>query len=620
MADVVALLRNMPSDNIDRIELITNPSAKYDAAGNAGIIDIRLKKNNNVGTNGSVSLTGGSGRYSRYRGNLQINHRTKKINLFGSYNAYRDGNYWDFDITRSQGSGGDQNIINSLSFIRFKTNGQNLKTGLDYFINKRTTIGVVWTAFWNNLSESSPAHVIFRKQEAGPVYLHTLSDKSISNHSSNHLGNFNIQHTFTKKGGQLTLDIDLGKFKRDYTNALHTQTLIPAIPLVPTTGLFTQMPTAIDILTFKTDYSQSINKNWKLEAGLKSSSVHSDNDVALSSGISSNLQKDTSLSNHFKYSEQVAAGYVNFSGKLNEKSNLMLGVRAEHTHSVGNSLTLNNVVRRNYLNLFPSLFLTRTLNKNNNLAVSYSYRIDRPNYQNLNPARSYLDPYTYSSGNAFLKPQYTHSLELRHGFKEKIFTSLAASFVTDLQFFVIQPLDEKTSRRMPENIGESEAYSLTVSFPVRVNKGWNIQGTLMGNYSQFDFTYKGSLVHVQQVAGRLNVSNAFTFGKGWTGELAGWLRTPAVNALQKTPWLGSLDAGVQKALGSKWKAKLSMQDLFHTNKILFRIDVPGFTSRGSITMDTRIVMFNLTYNFGNQQLKNSRQRKTAAEEEVQRTN
>lgn len=620
MADVVALLRNMPSDNIDRIELITNPSAKYDAAGNAGIIDIRLKKNNNIGTNGSVSLSGGTGRYVRERTSMQINHRTSKINLFGNFSGYRDGNYWDFDIKRKQTAGQEQNIINSLSYIRFKNSGQNLKSGLDYFISKNTTVGIVWTAFWNKAGESSPAHALFQKQETAPVYLHTLSDKTISSNSSNHLGNFNIQHAFAKKEAQLSADLDVAKFRREYINALNTQTLIPSTPGEPLTGLYTQMPTSIDIVTFKTDYSQSVNSAWKMEAGLKSSSVRSDNNVELSSGKSGELKKDTSLSNHFKYTELVNAAYLNFSGKLNEKSNLMLGLRAEHTHSVGNSLTFANVVTRNYLNVFPSLFLMRTLNKHNSLAFSYSYRIDRPNYQSLNPARSYLDPYTYSSGNAFLKPQYTHSLELRHGYKEKIFTSLAASYVTDLQFFVIQPLDGVIARRMPENIGKSQAYSLTINFPVKVMKGWNLQGTLMGNYSLFDYTYKGTLIHVQQIAGRLNASNTFIFGKGWTGELGGWLRTPSVYALQKTPWLGSLDAGFQKTLSSKWKAKLSLQDLLHTNKILFRIDAPGFSSRGSIGMDTRIFMLNLTYSFGNQQLKNSRQRKTAAEEEIQRTN
>ncbi len=620
IADVVALLRNMPSDNIERIELITNPSAKYDAAGNSGIIDIRLKKNNNIGTNGSVSVSGGSGRYARERGSLQINNRTSKLNLFGNYSMYNDGGYWDFDITRNQADGSQQNIINSVSYIRAKNRGQNFKAGLDYFISKRTTIGVVWTAFWNKAGESSPAHAFFRRQETSPVYLHTLSDKTISTNSSNHLGNFNILHSFTKKQAQLSADFDIGRFRRDYTNSLNTQTLIPSTPVDPISGLYTQMPTAINIVTFRTDYSQSVSSNWKMEAGIKSSSVRSDNNVELSTGLNGNLQKDTSLSNHFKYNEQVNAAYLNFSGKLNEKINVMLGLRAEYTHSVGNSITSDNVVSRNYLNLFPSLFLSRTLNKQNTLAFSYSYRIDRPNYQSLNPARSYLDPYTYSSGNAFLKPQYTHSLELRHGFKEKIFTSLAASYVTDLQFFVIQPLDEKMSRRMPENIGQSEAYSLTVSFPVKVNKAWTIQGTLMGNYSIFDYTYKGTPIHVQQIAGRLNASNAFIFGKGWTGELGGWLSAPAVYALQKSPWLGSLDAGVQKSFRSRWKAKLSVQDILHTNQIRFRIDAPGFYSKGRIGLDTRVAMLNLIYSFGNQQLKSSRQRKTGSEEEIQRTN
>ncbi|MEO5995506.1 MAG: TonB-dependent receptor, partial [Chitinophagaceae bacterium] len=620
MADVVALLRSMPSDNIDRIELITNPSAKYDAAGNAGIIDIRLKKNNSVGTNGSLSLSGGTGRYDRERGNLQINHRTSKLNVFGNYSAYRGGSYLDFDITRSQELGTEQNFIKSLSSIRLRDNGQNVKAGLDYFINKRTTIGMVWTAFWNDFTEQSPAHSIFRRQENGPVYLHALSDKSITRNSSNQLGNLNIQHTFVKKQAQLSADFDIARFSRDFANALNTQTLIPATIPSPIAGLYTQMPTSINIGSIKIDYSQQLNTNWKMEAGLKASSVRSDNNVELKSGESGNLQKDTSLSNHFKYTEEVNAAYLNFSGKLSERSNLMAGLRAEHTHSVGNSLSLNNVVSRSYLNFFPSLFLSHTLDKQNTFTFSYSYRIDRPNYQNLNPARSYLDPYTYSSGNAYLKPQYTHSLELRHGYKEKIFTSFAASFIRDLQFYFIQPLDEKMTRRMPENIGNSEAYSLTLSFPVKVRNGWTIQGTLMGNYSAFDFTYKGSPIHVQQIAGRLNASNAFAFGKGWTGELAGWLNTPAVQAIQTSPWLGSLDAGVQKLFSTKWKAKLSLQDILHTNQTRFKINAPGFSSGGSIARDTRVVMLNLTYSFGNQQLKSSRQRKTASEEEVQRTN
>lgn len=619
MADLVALLRSMPSENIDRIELITNPSAKYDAAGNSGIIDIRLKKNNNVGTNGNVSVGLGSGRYGRARGSIQVNHRTRKVNLFTNYSANADGNYWNFDIDKMQVEGTDRNYIDQNSFISFRNRGQNVKAGLDYFANKNTTFGIVWTGFWTNTQERSPAEAEFRRSPTGPVYFQTLTDKTLSNIPSNHLFNANVVRSFNGKG-QISADVDFGRFRRDFKNQLLTTTIIPSSPATPLENLLSQMPTSIDIVSVRIDLSRPLGKNWKFETGLKGSSVKSDNNLRLSTGSNGNLKLDSGLSNHFKYLEEVVAAYVSFAGKVGPRTDVLAGLRAENTHSIGNSINLNNKVTRNYLNLFPSAFVTHLINKNHSLNFSYSYRIDRPNYQFLNPARSYIDPYAYSSGNPFLTPQYTHSLEFRHGFKNKLYTSIGASFTKDLMFFVIQPIDSRVTQRMPENIGTSSAYNLTIAFPVTVMKGWAMQNTLMGIYSSFDYTYKNSPFQVDQISGRLNSSHTFLFGKGWTGEMSGRLSTPGVNALTRTPWLGALDLGLQKSFLKSWKAKLSVQDVFHTNRFIGRINVPDFTSRVVITMDTRVVMLNVTYSFGNQQLKNARQRKTAAEEEVQRTN
>lgn len=619
MSDVVAMLRSMPSENIDRIELITNPSARYDAAGNSGIIDIRLKKNNNIGTNGSASIGVGSGRYGRQRGSIQLNHRTAKLNFFTNYSVNRDGNYWNFEIEKVQPDVGQKNYIEQDSYITFKNRGHNAKAGVDYVINKNTIVGVVWTGFWNNTREKSPAEARFRREEHGDIYLETITDKSLSNVQSNHLFNVNLMRTFNGKG-QLSADFDLGRFNRQFKNTLSTETLIPSSPLEPVTNLLSQMPTQIDILSFRIDYSRSIRKDWKVDVGIKVSNVKSDNDMQLSMGINGNLKLDSALSNHFKYSEEVYAAYISFSGKLNQKTDVLFGVRAEQTHSVGNSINLNNIVRKNYLNLFPSLFVTHVVNKKHTLNFSYSYRIDRPNYQALNPARSYIDPYAYSGGNPFLTPQFTHSLEFRHGFKNKLFTSVGASYTSDLIFYVVQPTDSKSTQRMPENIGTSQAYNLTVSYPITVMKGWTMQTNLMGIYSRFEYTYKTIPLSVEQFSGRLNSANAFVFGKGWTGELSGRVSTPSVNALSRSPWLGSMDVGLQKSFAKNWRAKLSLQDVFHTNRIIGKIDVPEFASRIRITMDTRIVLLNVTWSFGNQQLKSSRQRKTASEEEIQRTN
>lgn len=502
---------------------------------------------------------------------------------------------------------------------RFKNHGQNAKAGIDYFVNKNTTIGIVWTGFWNRSREKSPAEARFRREKDGNIYFQTITDKSLSNFPTNHLVNLNVIHSFKGKG-QLSADLDMGKFNRKFSNFLATETLIPTSPSDPVSNLLSYMPTTIDIFSFRTDYNRTLGTKWKIETGLKVSKVKSDNDLQLSTGTNGNLKSDSILSNHFKYSEDVYAAYGSLSGKLNPKTDLLFGLRAEQTHSIGNSLTLNKIVKKNYLNLFPSIFLTRSVNKNHTLNLSYSYRIDRPNYQFLNPARSYLDPYAYSSGNPFLTPQFTHSIEFRHGFKNKLYTSLGASYISDLVFFVIQPIDEKKTQRMPENIGTSQAYNLTISFPVTVTKGWTMQTTLMGIYSEFQYKYKTIPLRVEQISGRLNSASAFVLGKGWTGEMSGSLNTPAVNALIQTPWMGNMDLGIQKSFKKNWKAKLSLQDLFHTNYFTGTINVPEYSSTVLIRRDTRVAMLNITYAFGNQQLKNSRQRKTASEEELQRTN
>jgi hypothetical protein len=619
IADAMTLLRSMPADNIDRIELITNPSAKYDAAGNSGIIDIRMKKNNSVGTNGSFSVSVGTGKYARLVPSFQVNHRTKKINLFGNYSYSRDGNYWNFDLNRKQRFGSEFNYIRQLSPIRFKNRSHNAKAGLDLFINKKLTAGIVWTGLWNSSAEKSPADAVFSKEPYGAVFLHTLTDKSLSTVQSNHLVNLNIVQVFSGKS-QLSADIDVGRFKRQFSNYLVTDTLFPGSTGDPVSNLLSQMPTTIDIISFKLDYTTSIANNWKMEAGIKASRVNSDNDMQLSSGTNGNLAIDSQLSNHFKYEENIKAAYISVSGKMNKKTDILLGLRTEYTHSIANAITQKNRVPRNYLNFFPSLFITHTINENNSVSFSYSHRIDRPNYQSLNPSRSYIDPFAYSEGNPFLTPQFTHSLEIRHGLKNKIFTSLGASFINDFSFFLTKPVDDKSTRRMPENIGSAQAYNMTVSFPATIVKGWVMQTSLIGIYNQFRYLFLGTIYHPAQIGGRFTSTHSIIMGKGWTGEISGRLNTPSINANFRSPWLGTMDLGIQKTFPKTWKAKLNFQDVFHSTMIKVKAITPEFENRVQIMRDTRVVMLTISRSFGNQQVKSSRQRKTASEDEIQRTN
>ncbi|MBD2756368.1 outer membrane beta-barrel family protein [Spirosoma validum] len=628
--DVIATLRSMSSDNIETIELITNPSAKYDAAGNSGIINIRLKKNTNVGTNGTASVAGGSGRFDRERGSLQLNNRTRKVNLFGTYSLNRGGNYWDFLLDRNQPDPSStdpnrRNIVSQYTYLKFRDVGQNAKAGLDFSPTKNTTIGLVWTGLWSDHREQGPAGASFRRGDNLPVYLQTSTEKTYTTFSQNQLGNLNLQHTFGEKDGrrghgQLTADFDIGHFSRQYTNSLLTNTLIAVGDAnAPVGGLLITQPSTIDIRTMKVDYNRALSNVWKLETGLKSASVKTDNDLRLSSGPDGGLVPDPTLSNHFQYTERVNAIYASVSGKW-KNANVQLGLRAEHTHSEGNSLTLNQVVTRDYLKWFPSLFVSQPLSENQTLTFSYSYRIDRPNYQNLNPARGYVDPYAYSQGNAYLRPQFTHAVEGKLSLKKGVFVSLGANYTSDLMFFTIHALEGNKTYVTTENLGHSQGYTLTLSWPLTVTKGWQLQANVLGYYNRFQYDYEGTLLQIDNVAGRINGNNAFTLGHGWTAELNGWVSTPAVNGIWSTPWMGALDTGVQKVVSSALKVKFSFQDVFHTNLFRPSVNTPNGNQVGHLMFDTRVAMLNLTYTFGNQKLKGERQRSTGSDDETRRAN
>lgn len=303
------------------------------------------------------------------------------------------------------------------------------------------------------------------------------------------------------------------------------------------------------------------------------------------------------------------------------KTKIQIGLRAEHTHSVANSLSLNQVVDRQYLNFFPSLFLSRPLAGGRSLVLSYSYRIDRPDYQNLNPARQYVDQFVFAQGSIRLIPQYTSAFELRYGLENGAFASLGANLTSDLVTPLFYGLDGKGRYKTWQNSGNAQGLLVTAGWPVTVTKGWELQTTLLGYYNQYQLDYEDRAIEIRNWAGRLNANNAFTLGKGWSAELSGWLATPAITVLNRTPWLGTMDVGIQKTVAKALKIKFSLQDVFRTNRIIDRINVSQkLIADSRIQFDTRIALLNLSYTFGNQKVKATRQRSTGSEEESGRAN
>jgi hypothetical protein len=619
-SDLVAMLRGMSSSNIDKIEIITNPSAKYDAAGNSGIINIKLKKNAALGSNGALSLAGGSGQHYRSRGDMQFNHRTQKLNFFGNYGLNKGQNFFELLLYRNQPDGTLRNYIDQRTHLVFDDFGHNAKAGFDVMPTQNTTLGVVWMGQWNTQLQDGMADFDARRNPNSPVYLQTNTHKILDQRTRNQLFNVNFQQNFANKG-VLTVDLDYGVFGKDVTNNLDTQSpIVDPKSTAPVPYLTNVSATNVTIKTMKADYSRTLSNKWKLEAGLKRSDVQTSNDILLKTGDNrSNLVLDPQLSSHFEYTEQVTAAYASVSGTI-QKTTVQAGLRAEHTHSVAELTVPQTQLSRNYLNWFPSIFVSRALSEKQTLIASYSHRINRPNYQYLNPSRGFIDLYAYSEGNIEQTPQYTHAVEVRYALKMGFFASLTANFIKDFTMPVNSVTEGNKLVRVFKNIGNARSYALTLSQPITVAKQWQMQATLMGYYDEFDYTYESTTWHVQNTAARLSVNNGFTFGKGWTAELNGWVNSPSIQVVERSTWLSSVDVGVQKTLSSKAKLKLSVQNIFFTPLGNNRIETANSLQLARFQMDTRVVMLNFTHNFGNDKLKAARQRRTGAEEESRRAN
>jgi hypothetical protein len=631
--EVSNLLKNTPSDNIATIEIITNPGSKYDAAGNSGIINIRMKKNKNFGTNGSFivgtgygwvnNLSGGRDDLPKFNTSLNLNNRSSKVNLFGNYSYVNRESAQTNELNRVIKFNGRTTYFDQQSFRPNQFVGHSYKGGLDYFINSKSTIGVLVNGFANDW-RSGGANSTLISDENRKLTSNPVTQTNMGELLKNLTANMNYKYDFDGKGREWTADADFVRYNGRNFNNLSTVYNGPDGGFTrPKQDVRNNMPSTINIMAFKTDYVHPLAKGAKFEAGLKSSFVNADNN-----SVFDTLQQesrlwmfDASRSNQFKYDENINAAYVNYAGTLGKKLKVQAGFRAEHTHSVGMSVTLNQRVERNYLNLFPTLFLSRQLDTNNVLNLSYSRRIDRPDYQNLNPFVFFLDPYTYQQGNPFLRPQYTNSVELTHVFKSTVSTTLGFSRTTDF-------INRETPRQIaeqnityvtPENLGHLDNVNLTVSFPVVITKWWRMQNNVSSYYTHYQTFYSGTPYEVKLVAYNLYTSNNFTMSKTLSAEFSAWYNSASQYGFYKANPMGAFSLGLQKKLmADKANLKLNISDPFWLNQFNGRAMVQDINFRVKSRWESRRINLTFTYRFGNQNVKAARQRNSATSAEQNR--
>ncbi|MFT2008224.1 TonB-dependent receptor domain-containing protein [Pontibacter sp. 13R65] len=621
--ELANLLRGMSANAVEKIELITNPSAKYDAAGNAGIIDIKLKRDSNLGTNGTLTSSFGQGQYAKSNQGLQLNHRTKKFNVFGNYNYVYRSDYTQLDIYRRfyDNTGAYNGTYDQQNTFNFIVNSHTLRVGADYYLSPKTVMGVVANGFLldinrNNLNRSN----IYDMPERPEAYFLT---NAIAGHDRNNQGlNFNIKHTIDSAGREISADVDyivynnqdFQDFTTNYYNQLNENTQ-------PAYLLHGGLDGDLTIKSAKIDYTQPWNAvGGTLEAGLKTSLVTADNDLQFYDRSNGGNTLDTDKSNHFLYKENIQAAYVNTSKKWSKVS-LQLGLRLENTRAEGQQLTDGQQFDRDYTQLFPSAFVGYTASKKNEVGLSLSRRINRPSYHQLNPFKNFLDPSTYSAGNPFLKPELSYSFELSHTYDQRFTTKLGYSRTTDVIIQVLAPdtVAEKLVAQKMENLAQLDYFNITLSAPFTIGSWFSS----VNNGTLYYALYQGNLAQTNLKNGRpsytLNSNNTLKLKNDWSAEIVGVVRSREVYGFMEIEPIWFLSAGVQKQLwDKKATVKLNVSDIFFTNKTRGATSLTGYAENFYQVRDSQVATLSFTYKFGKSQEAPSRRRTSGAEEEKSR--
>ncbi len=605
--EVSRLLENTSSNAIASIEVLTNPPAKYDAAGNAGIINIKTKKNTQFGSNVSLNLNLGQGKYTKADGGFQINNRNNWANLFASYNYANTLGFNDLDIDRAVETKAGTTFFNSDSYSKFRYRGHNFKFAADFNLGKQDVIGFVVNGNVSNGHSTREGSNLITSQK-GKLDSIVLGS-NLSDFKYHYLTyNLNYKKTFDTLGTELTFNGDFSDSKNNDNSTVSNRFLDANWQEFKSPNIFrNDMLSKTKILVFKTDFVHPFNKTTKLEAGLKYSRVKTDNNLVYEDqNQNGEFVRNNGQSNQFLYNENIAAAYFSLNKSFGKLS-VQTGFRVENTGSLGNSVTLGQQTKRNYTDFFPTVFIQQQISDDHKLGLSYSRRIDRPDYGSLNPFIYYLDQYTYQYGNPYLNPQYTNSYELNYTFKEHYLLSLGYKRTNDAITQVIESNPEtKAIAQTDRNLTYFDYYNMNVNIPVKPFKWWIISNNATAFYNKFSFDERsGAQRQLEKLSFQVSSTHDIRIGKTTNVELTANYFSPAVYGVLSFQSYYGIDLGAGKTfLDKKMNVKLAVNDILNTRgqRRLSSYQEDGYY-RIRNGYDSRVVRLSISYRFGNMNIK-----------------
>jgi len=632
--DLANMLRSMNASQLEQIEIMTNPPAKYDAAGNSGVINIKTKKNKQFGYNGSITTGFTQGIYPRFNESANFNYRNGKVNVFTNLNYNRNHRSEDLYITRNFREKSTAEILTIFDQKSEMTNQNHFysaKAGLDYSASKHTTLGVVVNGFYNPSTwESKTKAYIF--EPSGDLrstnQAYTRNDEKWKNFSSN----INFRTVLDSIGQELTGDLDYIQYRSTSIQPLYSfyYDKLGNPSKTPDT-LLGSLPQDITIKSGKLDYTLPLKGGAKFEAGIKTSFVNTDNNAVYDDLLGGQRVLDSSRSNHFIYDENINAAYANYSRKLSKKWNGQFGLRLENTNAKGHStgyefdtaqnkfVPFDKTFKRNYTQLFPTVYLQYTASEKNSFVINYGRWINRPDYESLNPFIHFLDRYTFEQGNPDLKPQFAHNFELSHTYKGFLTTTLNYTTTHDIIQQVLEQ-NEATNETFIKkaNIASLQQVGIAITAYKEITKWWsgNVYVNVYNNH--FKGVVNKDNISIGISGLMMQVQQQFKWGKGWGAEVSGFYRTKGLEGVLFIQPIGQVNAGFSKQImKNKASVRLNIRDVFAGGVFKGYSKYSNVDATFKDVNDSRAVSVSFTYRFNKGKLKAGSNRKNGGASDEQ---
>lgn len=632
-AQLVTMLNGMNADDIEKIELLTTPPAKYDADGSAGMINIVLKKNEELGTKASLTLTGGFGKGPKAMTGINLTHNTGKINIYSAYTYSEDHSHSDWYADSYQNvpvMGGEQDVdfwnINKPIY-----KNHNGTIGIDVTVNERTTLGSRIT-YNNNHAKSE----IFNRGEYNirpDSFLLMLANINGVNRWRNTMANIYLEKAISKDE-KLNIDFDYLKYNNESPTEISTSFYGREGNAVGTNdGVFAALQrgfanTPIDVSVLKIDYSKQLSEKLKMENGIKGTYTRSSSLSRIESQVDGEWVSNPNTLNDIVMNESIVGAYTSFNWQVSPSTNMIMGARYEYSDTRMNADKEENRIDRRFGKIFPSWFLSKKLNDKADLQLSYTKRIGRPTYNDLASFVTYNDPISVFTGNPSLRSVITHNVKFGYNVSGYSFGLLLSRDINPIAFGQLVENAERSLMYVgPQNLKYQNSISLQANLPIKVAEWWNINTGFNAGLRQFQLLHTKEQLEKTYFTYSAYGSNTITLPRAFSLEISGWYSSMSYNGSIRVDGVGMLNAGIRKELQKNMGSlQLTVSDVLKSlsfNSYFGHLTEEAFSVKSHVLYNTesakaRIIKLTYTKSFGNNKVRSQRQRGIGSKDERDR--